>query len=146
MLMRWHYWLMHSTRKNTDLPKSVLEIAEIIGQDATFRLIGRLPRRQVRDRRYPGAMCQQASFYVPSVLPADHWIVGVIGWHAAKRLSDNFGGEIIKPAACEEIYRQWRNIEIVRMARSGIPAEHISEIIGISSRRVASVLSEAERM
>ncbi len=127
------------------LPKSVHEIAEVIGEVAALRLIGRLPRRKMRDRRYPGAMRQQASFYVPAILPADHWVIGVIGWHAAKRLSENFGGEIIKPAACEEIYRQWRNIEIIRMAGKGVPSEAIAEIVGISCRRVASVLSEAEK-
>ena len=133
-------------KKPGRLPKSVHEIAEVIGEDATLRLIGRLPRRKNRDWRYPKAVCQQASLYVPAVLPADHWLVGVLGWHAAKQLSDMFGGEILKPAVCEEIYREWRNGEIVNMAGRGMPLYAIAEIVGISCRRVVSILrGDADR-
>lgn len=131
-------------KKPGRLPKSVHEIAEVIGEEAALRLIGRLPRRKNRDWRYPNAVCQQASLYVPAVLPADHWLVKVLGWHAAKRLSDMFGGEILKPAVCEEIYREWRNREIVSMAGKGVPSDAIAEIVGISCRRVVSVLRGAD--
>lgn len=122
------------------LPRSAQEIADVIGRDATLRLIGKLPRCLMRDKRYPAATVQRVMLYVPASLPADHQLVRMIGYPAAKRLSDAFGGEILYPAACNEVYRAWRDKEIFRMAEEGLSAVQIADVVGLTDSRVYAML------
>ena len=126
------------------LPGAVKEIAEVIGRENALRLIGRLPRRRFADPRSPNSSQIQASLYVPKILPADHWLVRVLGWHAAKRLSDIYGGELIKPPVCEEIYREWRNREIARLQKTGMPVREISEIVKLTDRMILTILKDTK--
>ena len=79
------------------LPKSVREIAEVIGIEQTIRLISQLPTYQRPDRKSPTLI-----MYVPKRLPLDHELIDMIGYRDAQKLVRVFGGEILYPCNCKE--------------------------------------------
>lgn len=78
------------------LPKSVQEIADVIGEAQALLLIQNLPT-YVGSNKHTRPM-----LYVPKNLPADHRLVQILGWHDALRLVYHFGGEILYPANCRK--------------------------------------------
>ncbi|MDA3922748.1 MAG: hypothetical protein PF501_19030 [Salinisphaera sp.] len=115
------------------LPDSAQEIADVIGRERTLYLIGQLP------------VCGQRSWrvvlYVPKTLPADHWLVRVLGWRDAMRLVREFGGEILQPSNCRCVHRAYRDQSIHRMAGEGMSAADIARAVGLTRRRVSGVLA-----
>lgn len=79
-----------------DLPRSVREIAEVIGRSLTMQLIGQLraTESQKQGKRHV------LMLYVPKHLRPDHDLVRMIGHQAAHKLTQVFGGEILYPANC----------------------------------------------
>ena len=124
------------------LPKSVQEIADVIGRERALYLVGQLPRCEVRDRRYPGATASHVMLYVPTPgrMGFDHQLVRILGWQDAMKLCKHFGGEILQPASCIEIYRRYRDEQIVRMAEQGMKTDHIAAIVGITVQHVRMVV------
>ena len=118
------------------LPASVQEIAEVIGRERALYLIGRLPRFKRNDVR--GG--EQVILYVPRHLKPDHCLVSILGWHDAKRLVDAFGGELLKPGNCCEVYRPFRDEAIRRIRDDGVSIPMIAEWFSMTERRVRQVL------
>jgi hypothetical protein len=120
------------------LPASVQEIADVIGRERALYLIGRLPRC------YPpsGGGREQVIMYVPKRLKPLHRLVQILGWKDAERLVQVFGGEILKPGNCREIYRSHRDDGIVRAAQDGVPVAWIAQWFSVSTRHVQNVLRE----
>ncbi|WP_231753098.1 hypothetical protein, partial [Burkholderia sp. TSV86] len=129
------------------LPRSVQEIADVIGCERALYLIGQLPRCITRDRRYPNATASHVVLYVPTAarLPLDHDLVRILGWSDAVKLCRVFGGEILQPASCAEIYRRYRDAEIIRMKSAGVRTQYIASVFGVSAsilmRRLARAAS-----
>lgn len=117
------------------LPASVQEIADVIGSERALFLVGQLPRC------YTKKSCH-VIMYVPKHLKPDHPLVRLLGWKDAQRLVDVFGGEILQPANCADIYRQFRDREIIRMAGEGMRTASIAELMGVSDRHVRNLLRE----
>jgi hypothetical protein len=120
------------------LPASVEEIAEVIGRERALYLIGRLPRC------FPpsGGGREQVIMYVPKRLKPNHRLVQILGWRDAERLAGVFGGEILKPGNCRELYRPHRDEGIVRAAADGVPVAMIAAWFDVSTRHVQNVLRE----
>lgn len=117
------------------LPASVQEIADVIGTERALFLIGQLPRCYTRKSCH-------VIMYVPKSLKPDHPLVATLGWHDAKRLVDVFGGEILQPASCADIYRQFRDRSILRMLDEGMKATAIAELMEVSDRHVRNLARE----
>jgi hypothetical protein len=134
----------HFTDANMELPRSVQEIADVIGRDKALLLIGKLPRSYSRDKRWPGAQNSTLVLYVPTVkrLGLDHMLVKTLGWIDAVKMCEAFGGEIMYPASCANITRAFRDQSILSMARTGMKAASIAAIIGVSDRHVRNLLKE----
>lgn len=124
------------------LPASAQEIADVIGSERALYLIGQLPRCFSKDPRYPNAKASHVILYVPKVLKPDHPLVQVLGWADARRMVDAFGGEILQPAICAEVYRRFRDQSIVRMAGEGMKPAAIAELMEVSDRHVRNLLRE----
>jgi hypothetical protein len=120
------------------LPWSVEEIAEVIGRERALYLIGRLPRC------YPpsGGGREQVIMYVPKRLRPTHRLVQILGWRDAEALVRTFGGEILKPGNCRELYRPHRDAGIIDAATAGIPVAMIAAWFEVSTRHVQNVLRE----
>ena len=124
------------------LPDSVQEVADVIGRERALFLVGQLPRMQYRDTRFTGTFRQKLQVYVPKHLSADHPLIRLLGWDDAQRMVRAFGGEILKLATCNEIYRRFRDASILRMRREGMSTKEIAEVVGVTMRHVRNVLAE----
>lgn len=123
------------------LPASAQEIADVIGSERALYLIGQLPR-SYQTRKNSKQTSWHVILYVPKTLKPDHQLVQLLGWHDAQRLVDAFGGEILNPASCQEVYRRFRDQSIIRMAGEGIPNKTIAELMEVSDRHVRNLLRE----
>lgn len=118
------------------LPGVVQDIADVIGRERALYLIGQLPRVVVRDVRYPAAEREQVVLYVPRVLRPDHRLVAILGWDDAERLARVFGGELLKPGNCAQLYRAHRDQAIMRLLAEGVPQPMLCEWFEVSPRHV----------
>jgi hypothetical protein len=80
-----------------DLPKSVQEIADVIGREKALHLIRSLPTYVAGK---PGKKCTRVMLYVPQRLRMDHPLVLILGFEDAAKMVDVFGGECLQPANC----------------------------------------------
>lgn len=128
------------------LPQSVQEIAAVIGRDAALYLIGQLPVCYVADkgkgRRGDKPCRKRIIMYVPKRLKPDHRLVQILGWNRAEMLVRGFGGEILCPANCEEVYLRFRNNEIRRLRSEGMGAKALAEIMGVGERLIIELTRE----
>lgn len=123
------------------LPESAQELADVIGTERALFLIGQLPRSY---RKRNGVQCGESTvvLYVPKAIRPDHPLVQMIGWHDARRLVKAFGGEILKPATCSDVYRRFRDASIVHLAADGVKTPTIADWMQVSERHVRNVLRE----
>lgn len=125
------------------LPASVQEIAEVIGTERALYLVSQLPRCCFKDRRWPGAESPHVILYVPKAIKPDHLLVRILGWTDASRMVKAFGGEILQPATCAGLYRQFRDQAIVRLvAEEGASAAMAAEWFDVSERHVRNLLRD----
>lgn len=126
------------------LPSSVQEIADVIGREKALYLIGQLPTCNIVDTRTGGSGGRRPMLYVPTErrLKPDHLLVRVLGWNDAVKLCRYFGGEILQPGNCNEIYRPFRDKHIARLVREGVPARMVAEWFGVTDRHVRGVVRE----
>lgn len=118
------------------LGKVAEEIASVIGRDAALHLIGQLPRCYPRDNRIPAGRRETVIMYVPKTLKPDHALVRILGWDDAYKLSRYFGGEILSPGNCLEVYRPFRDEAIVSLVQQGVPSKTIAEWFDVSDSHV----------
>lgn len=125
------------------LPNSVQEIADVIGRERALYLVGQLPRRVTRDKRYPAARNSELMLYVPTVqrLRDDHMLVRVLGADDAVKLCRTFGGETLKPANCNAIYSRYRDAQMARMVGEGYPTKYVADLFGVSSQTVRNAIA-----
>jgi Homeodomain-like domain len=134
----------HNRGDRMDLSASAREIVEVIGQDATLRLINGFSVRRdgSSNRRGP-----RIAIYVPRKMSSDHRISAIVGFGAALALSRAFGGEMLMVAPPNDAAAKsrQRNAEIVRLATNDnkSPAE-IAGVFGISERWVRRIVGAKE--
>lgn len=117
------------------LPSSVAEIATVIGRERALYLISILPRCQTKKSTH-------VILYVPKTMRADHPLVRMMGFHDAERLRQAFGGEILQPATCADLYRPFRDAGIRRLADEGVPIRMIAQWFDVGERTVKNLLQE----
>lgn len=120
------------------LPRSVQQIADVIGREKALELVGKLPRAQRPSHTKGESM---VCVYIPMLcnLKPDHKLARMIGYAAAEKLSIRFGSEILNLATCRNVYRSFRNDAILRMIKEGISEELIAEWMGVTVRTVSMV-------
>lgn len=122
---------------NSDLPRSVRQIADVIGRHLALVLIGQLPRAY--SRCHPSG---QVILYVPKVLRPDHALVRMIGYDAAAKLVRAYGGEILQPATCADIYRRFRDESLKRLLSQGHKPAELAEWFEVCERHVRNLAKE----
>jgi hypothetical protein len=120
------------------LPRSVQEIADVIGRERALYLIGQLPRCVAGA---PGKQSSRVMLYVPTVsrLTLQHELVRILGYKDAVKMCRHFGGEILQPANCSEIYRNYRDRMIDSYLQERVSVAHISAIFCVSRETVNAV-------
>lgn len=124
------------------LPASAQEIADVIGRDRALYLIGKLPKTYPPSTRSSNGATERVIMYVPKTLKPDHSLVNILGWDDATKLVRFFGGEILCPANCKEIYRRFRDRSIAEMLNDGQLPEFIAELMSVSKKTVANIAKE----
>ena len=118
-----------------DLPRSVREIAEVIGRDPALRLIGKLPTAydEKANRKKP-------IMYVPKAMSlSNKWArfyLVELGYDAAMRLVRAFGGEILYPANCRHMESRRRDRDIRSCLRAGEDVDLIATIFNVPRKHV----------
>lgn len=123
------------------LPASTQEIADVIGRERALFLVGRLPRCYMPDGRYKGAQATRVILYVQKRMTADHELVRILGWHDAEKLRKHFGGCLLHPAPCADIYRRFRDESLRDLASQGTPVEMLADWFSLSARHVKNILA-----
>lgn len=110
------------------LPKSVQEVAEVIGREKALKLAGKA----------------NGCLYVPypKRITESHFIAQVIGLESAKMLAEEFPGFILHLATCRFLYTAWRDRSIHRMRSSGESVGNIAELFKITPRHVRNILNK----
>lgn len=114
------------------LPKGAQEIADVIGRDATMRLIGAL--------RPCGARPWRRFLYVPAELTPDHQLVRILGWPTAEKLVYAFRGIILEPPACTHLSVQLRNRVMAQRFCEGATPRLLAAEFGLTYEQVRNVL------
>lgn len=114
-----------------ELPRTVQEIADVIGSERALFLIGQLPKLWVPSQQY-----HKVILYVPKRIRPNDPLVKILGWSDASKMVQHFGGEMLHPANCEYIYRHFIHRSIKRMHREGMDAKAIAELLDVSERTV----------
>ncbi len=113
-----------------DLPESLREVMDLIGLQATFRLV----------QHFGGAI----AVYVPHQIETDHQLAVALGLPAARKLAVYYGGaELRNIPRCAFGLRRIRNAEIDRRHRAGDSALNLARAFGLTERQVRTILSEA---
>lgn len=120
------------------LPSTVQEIAEIIGREDALYLIGQLPTCKRGDGR------NEVLLYVPTLnrLTPDHRLVRVLGYALARKFCANLGGQLLKPANCNGIVRDFRNKSMADFYESGHTIAEIAEIFDKTPKYTKKILQD----
>lgn len=113
---------------NLDLPRTVAELANVIGRDKALLLAG---------------TCR-GSIYVPKKLREDHRLVQLLGDASAKALVKEFGGILLYVAKCAKLRADWRNQAVRKWAAQGVPHEALADLAGLTTRHIANILGEIQ--
>lgn len=115
------------------LPKSVQEIADVIGSDHALQLV-----RQLKSR-CPG---RTLYVYVPSVerLHVNHALVEMVGYDNAVALAQEFGGTHLYPSPCKYLQRAIKNRHILALRDTGMAPDEIAGELGLSVKWVTAVV------
>jgi hypothetical protein len=109
------------------LPPKLREIAEFCGVPVAMKLLA----------AYPGL-----HLVVPKRPPPEHRLVEVIGWEAAVRFCDIYGGDIIQIPRAVKAYRALRDARIRAERRQGDPLSAIALRHGLTERQVGTILGQ----
>lgn len=122
------------------LPASVQEIANVIGVDRALYLVGQLPRCVSKKSTHVILYVPKSSFLKP-----DHRLVQILGWQQAYNLCCHFGGEILQPATCADLYRDFRNRSILRLIMTEqMTVKTVAEMFDMSERQVSNIVKKWE--
>jgi hypothetical protein len=117
------------------LPGAVQEVADVIGRERALYLVGQLPPCGKRSwRRF-------VSVPHPRRLKPDHQLVRILGWDDAQRLSEVFGGELLELAACSDLPRRWRDLNVRHLARQGASSAVLAHLFALSQRQIRNVIN-----
>lgn len=115
------------------LPKSVQQIADVIGSDEALQLVRKLRQR------CPG---RTLYVYVPNAerLHVNHSLVLMVGYENAVALAEHFGGTHLYPSPCKYLERAVKNRHILALRDTGRTPREIADELGLSIKWIMSVL------
>lgn len=120
------------------LPKSVQQIADVIGRDKALRLVRDLPRCGSRPRR--------RNLYIPSAdnLHDGHKLVALVGKQDALALAEALGGQTVQPALCRYMERAMANRRILALRDLGRSVAEIADELEMTEKWVGMVVEARE--
>jgi len=119
-----------------NLPVHAEEVIKVIGVSQFYHL-----RRWWLDGK-KGAQVTQLWIYIPAELTPSHPLVTAIGVEDAQKLVRAFGGENMYFPKCANCYRSYRDLNIRRLYRDGLPTAELAEWFEMSARQIRNVVAE----
>lgn len=117
---------MNEDRSNSlALPPTAQAIADVIGREKALAL---------------ARACRCRTLYVPKALRPGHWIIAVVGEHAARALVAEFPSFRLPLATCANVVKAERNRSICAAYRRGQCIVAIAKKHGLSPRQVRNIL------
>lgn len=115
------------------LPKSVQQIADIIGQDQALHLV-----RTLREQQSGKTL----SVYVPAPksLHINHMLVTLLGWDDAMALCEALGGTHVYPSRCRYLERAMANRPVLALRDTGMSIAEIAAELGMSEKWVDAIV------
>lgn len=110
----------------------------MLGTQRALFLIGQLPTCVSKKSTH-------VILYVPTQarLTPNHRLVQILGWRDAVKLCQAFGGEILQPANCAQLYRAFRDRSIHRLVTAeGMKLAEVAELFDMTERHVRNILRE----
>ncbi|QAU22875.1 hypothetical protein EO087_01790 [Dyella sp. M7H15-1] len=138
LALPWH--VLDDDPNDVSLPRSVQQVADVIGRDKALYLVSQLPRTY--SRNHPNG---QVWLYVPCVLDADHRLARWLGLAEAAALVAAFRGEILELARCAQLSRAVRNQGVLRLLLQGYAVDRVASVFGLSSRMVRNIWKSRQR-
>ena len=128
-----------------DLPKSISDIASIVGRRKALLIAGYYSSTRCQNNRdtrgdNTGGDC----VYIPSKMTKDHKLSQLIGFNSAKELSKHTGGILLNISGCRRIYLDFRNSTIAEMKRQGLKICEIAELMDLTNRHVHNIIQAQE--
>ena len=112
----------------TALPRTVREIADLIGLDATLKLVD----------RYGGI-----GFYCAANPTESHPLSLLVGFAEAHRLATKFRSEYVKVPRCHKLILRARNAEICAEFQAGETAGSLARRHGMTERNIWKILRQS---
>lgn len=121
------------------LPSTVQDIAEVIGREDALYLIGQLPGYKT-----PARGGTQIGINIPRIdrLTPDHRLSQILGFPLARKLCVHFGGQLLKPANCSGLIKDFRNKSICEFWEGGHTVAEISEIFDMPTKYIRKILQD----
>lgn len=126
---------------SSPLPRSVQEIADVIGRDAALMLVDKLPRAYS-----PCHPSGKVILYVPQQVRVDHPLVALLGIDLATKMVRAFGGMMLQPAICTALRVGERDEAIRAMRASGVSVQAIAREFRISDRQVRNICAAVKEI
>lgn len=108
------------------LPASLQDMAEVIGDDDTMKLV----------ENYGGTR-----IFVPHRMGAQHKLATLLGLEQARKLSNVFGGEALTIAQCSKLFKYKRNEEIRKKYDEGVSITVMVREYGITERQIYAIIA-----
>lgn len=107
------------------------DISAVIGFTATTRLV---------------ALFGPGNLLVPMNANADHAISRAIGQPAARALSAEWGGQVLKLCFHADYHHARLVRAVANMIKGGMPTKDVAIVVGLTERQVRNLRAEAEEM
>jgi hypothetical protein len=109
-----------------DLPETAQEICEIVGFDATLRLI----------EDHGGT-----KLYIPAELPEDHFLIELLGEEKAKKLCWHYSTLQVSVPVANQMKATARYRAIVALRQQGYSKTKLARLFQLTERRIEQILA-----
>lgn len=115
------------------LPKSVQQIADVIGQEKALGLVRTLRESQTGKTLW---------LYVPTArnLHTNHALVEMLGWSDAMALCEALGGCHLFPSSCRYLERAVKNRRVLALRDTGLSVAEIATELGMSEKWAGAIV------
>jgi hypothetical protein len=101
------------------------ELVQLLGMPSAYELV----------KRYSGG----PRIYIPLRSTVQHRIALVLGFVAAQKLSDRYGGSILKLPADRALVMSERNVKITKLVEGGQSFSVVGRMFGLSRQQVKNI-------
>lgn len=111
------------------LPGSLSDVIDVIGIDATLRLVEHLGGTRL---------------YIPEAITPEHPVVAMLGHHNGFALAERFGGEQLLLPRCIAAVRAVRDASIRAQRAGGASTKKLALSHGLTERQIYAILACGE--